>query len=158
MLNRTVSPRIKLIIGAVILIFGIWPMFLASQEKTPNLAEVQETAEEKIRVAEEKQQFEDATKAFESMLSVADPDGVAVASLGAGRVEGELKIVVPNSWFYEPKQIRLQAAQNLWQAWATFYAPDSVDDARILLVDGNGNQVGGSRGIEGSGSSIYVDD
>lgn len=157
MLNRSVPTWALLLFGGLIWA-GIFMLSPKNQNTGPSAAEVQEVAEEQIRVAEENQKFEDATKAFESMLSVVDPDGIVASSIGPGRVEGELKIVVPNSWFYEPKQIRLQAAQNLWQSWATFYEPDSVDDARILLVDGNGNQIGGSRGLEGPGSLIYVDD
>ncbi|MHB0859323.1 MAG: NBR1-Ig-like domain-containing protein [Anaerolineae bacterium] len=62
-----------------------------------------------------------------------------------------IKITVRNSWHYEPKQIRLQAAQLLWDAWAKGFCPDSnLDYCRIKLVDLAENDVGGSSWLAGS--------
>lgn len=70
--------------------------------------------------------------------------------------EHTLIVTVVNSWHYEPQQIRMQAAQNLWETWARVYAPKNVDRARLSVVDQNGNEVGGSRIL--GGSLIWVKD
>ena len=67
-----------------------------------------------------------------------------------------LLITVSNLWHTQSKQIRYQSAQNLWKIWASIHSPDSSDDARIKLVDYNGNEVGGSRVV--AGSMIWVQD
>lgn len=67
-----------------------------------------------------------------------------------------LRITVSNLWHLQQKQIRYQSAQNLWLIWATIHSPDSSDDARIKLLDYNGNEVGGSRVL--AGSMIWVQD
>lgn len=55
-----------------------------------------------------------------------------------------LTIEVANIWHIMAYQIRLQAAQNLWSIWAGTVSPDQPDYATIKIVDGNGNEVGGS--------------
>lgn len=79
------------------------------------------------------------------------------------RIEGNptlspdaLLIVVSNAWHSQTRQARLQAAQNLWAGWAAIASPSNLDQARIKLVDLNGNEVGGSRII--AGSMIWVQD
>jgi len=63
----------------------------------------------------------------------------------------EIVITVRNSWHYEPKQVRLQAAQDLWKIWATGFCPaEGLDSCRIELTDQNGNRVGGSSWLAGS--------
>lgn len=71
----------------------------------------------------------------------------------------ELVITVANGWHYQPHQMRLQAAQNLWKTWvlsrtAVGLAKKNPDEVRIRLVDFNGNEVGGSR--VWAGSLIWV--
>jgi len=61
---------------------------------------------------------------------------------------------VPNRWHYQPYQIRLQEAQKLWRKWAFIHSPDDLDGARIKLVDGMGNEVGGSK--VWAGSMIWI--
>jgi hypothetical protein len=86
-------------------------------------------------------------------------------------VDGELindevpQIVVNNAWHYEPYQLRLQVAQNLWKIWAGIHSPNNPGHSWIRIVDYNGNEVGGSKvpswssiifGSGGDGSSIWV--
>lgn len=70
----------------------------------------------------------------------------------------DLEIAVKNVWHYQPKQVRLQAAQSLWELWAGKYCPEreTPDHCRITLVDLKGNVVGGSSWL--AGSIIKVDD
>jgi len=63
---------------------------------------------------------------------------------------GRLVIKVANSWHFQPYQLRLQMAQNLWNIWASIDSPDAPDKALIRIVDLNGNEVGGSRIFGGS--------
>jgi len=65
-------------------------------------------------------------------------------------------ITLRNVWHLRNKQIRLQDAQTLWKAWAVVASKDDPDNARIKLVDLNGNEVGGSRLL--AGSLIWVQD
>lgn len=65
-------------------------------------------------------------------------------------------VVVGPYWFLMPKQLRLQAAQNMWQLWAKLDSPRDLDKARIKLVDQNGNKVGGSGFL--AGSMVDVDE
>jgi hypothetical protein len=65
-------------------------------------------------------------------------------------------LTVRNLWHLRHKQIRFQDAQTLWKAWAAIASPKDPDNARIKLVDQNGNEVGGSR-VWG-GSLIWVQD
>lgn len=73
---------------------------------------------------------------------------VRVQEISAGMWEA--KIEVSNNWHIKPYQIRLQDAQNLWNAWAKIASPNEPDSARIKIVDSNGNEVGGSRVLAGS--------
>lgn len=65
-------------------------------------------------------------------------------------------VVVGAYWFLMPKQLRLQAAQNMWQLWAKLDSPRDLDKARIKLLDQNGNKVGGSGLL--AGSMVDVDE
>lgn len=64
--------------------------------------------------------------------------------------ENTATITVSNQWHVRNKQLRLQDAQTLWRLWANINNPSEVDKARIKIVDGNGNQVGGSGFLGGS--------
>lgn len=65
--------------------------------------------------------------------------------------ECSVVIKVRNTWHSELKQIRLQAAQNLWNLWSQgYYLEDEKDKCRMELVDLNGNNVGGSSWMGGS--------
>ena len=77
-----------------------------------------------------------------------------VAKIEGGCVEDEVIITVTNPWHYQPYQVRLQAAQGLWERWATVHSPSHPDHSKIKIVDFRGNKVGGSGWI--FGSSIKV--
>lgn len=69
--------------------------------------------------------------------------------------ECSIVIKVRNAWHYQLKQIRLQAAQNLWNLWSqSYYLENTKDDCRMELVDLNGNNVGGSSWLGGSVVSV----
>jgi len=86
--------------------------------------------------------------------------GKVFLGVAEGVVVDEVKIFVDDSWHYSPKQVRLQAAQNLWDKWARISTASgragNADAARIRIVDQNGNEVGGSR--VWAGSLIWVQD
>ena len=79
-----------------------------------------------------------------------------VRAVSARTVSGTVQatITVENVWHVQHKQIRLQAAENIWKQWALITGKG--DDARIKIVDLNGNEVGGSR--MWGGSLIWVQD
>lgn len=65
--------------------------------------------------------------------------------------ECSIVVRVRNTWHYQHKQIRLQAAQNLWNLWSqSYYLETEKDKCRMELVDLNGNNVGGSSWLGGS--------
>lgn len=64
--------------------------------------------------------------------------------------ENKATLTVTNQWHLRNKQLRLQDAQTLWEIWANINNPSEPDKARIQIVDGNGNQVGGSGLLAGS--------
>lgn len=64
-----------------------------------------------------------------------------------------LNYTVENTWFFLPKQIRLQHAQRLGAKWSLMHPVNDRDSARIKILDVNGNKVGG-HGLLG----IYVDE
>lgn len=79
----------------------------------------------------------------------------SLSMLEGSQFDGDTIIItVANTWHLMPYQLRLQAAQNLWQTWAKIASPQDLDRARLKLVDLNGNEVGGSRFI--AGSAIWV--
>jgi hypothetical protein len=93
---------------------------------------------------------------FDGQLRKVDASGALIVAVRPGRNEHQVDVTVANQWHREPYQIRLQAAQNIWQAWAQIRAPKNPDLARIKIVDLNGNEVGGSRVL--AGSLIWVQD
>ncbi|MDD4287403.1 MAG: hypothetical protein PHO20_00630 [Candidatus Peribacteraceae bacterium] len=74
----------------------------------------------------------------ESMIVDVDDGGYGIPGLA--------RITVSNLWHIMPYQLRLQAAQNLQEAWEA--ANPDVLAAHISLVDVNGNEVG-ARGVFG---------
>ena len=78
----------------------------------------------------------------------------AILAVGRGANNHELRLEVQRSWHSQPYDVRLKAAQVLWQAWAEIHSPDDHDLARVQLVDSAGNEVGGSR--DSAGSRIWV--
>lgn len=97
---------------------------------------------------------QDRIDIYSAFLSVVDPDDLFVDQFS---IDGDrLTLTVTNTWHFLPYQMRLQQAQVLWEGWATLHSPSKPDSARIILVDRNGNKVGGSR-VWG-GSLIWVQD
>jgi hypothetical protein len=95
--------------------------------------------------------LEEALAAFKAGV---EELGAAELILNYSAQGKRLTLTVANGWHFQPYQLRLQAAQNLWQGWAQLISPTELDSARLKLVDGNGNEVGGSRII--AGSAIWV--
>ncbi|MBI4918091.1 MAG: hypothetical protein HY825_19790 [Acidobacteria bacterium] len=97
---------------------------------------------------------------IEAFKTAVESSGVgAVVRIGlepSDREGNTLVITVGDGWHVAVKQIRLQAAQDLWRMWADINSPSSSDDSRIKIVDLNGNEVGGSRVV--GGSVIWVQD
>jgi hypothetical protein len=80
---------------------------------------------------------------------------VSVKYKYSSQKECSIVIVVRDTWHYQHKQLRLQAAQNLWKLWSqSYYFEDKKDKCRMDLVDGNGNSVGGSSWLGGSIVSV----
>lgn len=94
---------------------------------------------------------------LDSFMAVLEAAGVGNELVSSVSTKGEtISITVSNGWHYQPKQIRQQSAQILWQTWAMIYAPNDLDKARLSLRDSVGNEVGGSRWL--AGSLIWVKD
>lgn len=84
-----------------------------------------------------------------------DADGTLIAAVAPGVTASGVKVTVGTGYHYQPYQVRLQLAQNLWTIWATAVCPSRQDSAHLKLVDLNGNTVGGSGWL--AGSMIEVD-
>ena len=85
---------------------------------------------------------------FSEVVQQIDENADLIAGISIYKLTATIK--VQNRWHLQNYQIRYQAAQNLWEAWATIAKPKDVDHARIKIVDLNGNEVGGSRSRAGS--------
>lgn len=124
----------------------------AEQAKVQATAQAKAAAEAASKAAAQA----DANRATEqrtaylNLLRAAGVDRSLIVGVDRGRDDNELRITVANTWHYQPHQIRLQAAQNLWGVWAKLRSPDNLDHARIKLLDQNGNDVGGSGWLAGS--------
>ena len=93
---------------------------------------------------------------FEQAVNDLDPDGSLISDISPDQYnDGMVLVTVTNFWHYQPYQMRKQAAQGLWNIWATTYSPDNPDSARVKILDLRGNRVGGSS-VWG-GSLIDVD-
>jgi hypothetical protein len=108
------------------------------------------TGEEKSPQIGKQRTYIADVKTYLSLLRSSGITDALVIDVAPGRVDGEIKITVANGWHFQPYQLRLQGAQNLWKIWANLHAPTKPDSAHIRLVDLNGNDVGGSRALAGS--------
>ena len=111
----------------------------------------QKTKEAQIKVIIEKRK-----KILDNYLSILNEAGmnqfVEIVSYKYADInECSIIIKVRNTWHYQLKQLRLQAAQNLWELWSqSYYLESERDKCRMELVDLNGNGVGGSSWLGGS--------
>lgn len=124
-------------------------------------AELKKAKEKQLAVMRERQAAATAQRSaqdnLDSFMAVLEAAGVGNELVSSVSTKGEtVSITVANGWHYQPKQIRQQSAQVLWQTWAMIYAPNDLDKARLSLRDSVGNEVGGSRWL--AGSLIWVDD
>jgi len=128
----------------------------------PEIAAKMKEAREKQAVALRERQAaaaaqQTAQDKLDSFMTVLKAAGVTSDLITEVSTKGEtISITVANGWHYQPKQVRQQSAQILWQTWAIIYAPNDLDKARLSLRDSVGNEVGGSRWL--AGSLIWVDD
>jgi hypothetical protein len=74
----------------------------------------------------------------------------SVSAEAVGERSVHARVVVTEVWRYQPYQRRLQLAQSLQLAWAGVASPDAPDSAPIRILDGMGNEVGGSRFLGGT--------
>ncbi len=94
-------------------------------------------------------------EAFDAFMAVVNFDDTTKMLISSARQDGDTIIVeVKNLWHVRAYQMRLQDAQTLWEIWARLKQPKAPDKARLKLVDGRDNEVGGSR-VWG-GSLIWV--
>jgi len=137
------------------------PEFNRERERQRQLAEAKRQEERRKEEERAKHAQEEAAKAaaeeaakpsnLDTFMSILKTAGVDNSIIDRVSQNGDsLTIVVANAWHYEPHQIRLQAAQNLWDIWARIRSPKNPDKARLELTDLNGNSVGGSRVLAGS--------
>lgn len=111
----------------------------------------QKTKEKQIKTIVEKRK-----KILDSYISKLNEVGMnqfveMVSYKYADANECSIVVKVRDTWHYQLKQIRLQAAQNLWELWSqSYYLEDKKDKCRMELVDLNGNNVGGSSWLGGS--------
>lgn len=84
---------------------------------------------------------------FDNILKLDDPGGLLYQGAHYGGVR--LVVTVSNAWHSMHYQVRLQKAQTLRNAWIRVHCPDDPGSGRIVLVDRNGNEVGGT-GITGT--------
>lgn len=91
-----------------------------------------------------------AVHKFEQAVRGIDPNGTLFVDISPAEHNGMVLITVANEWHYQPYQIRKQAAQGLWNSWASIFSPEDSDSARIKILDLNGNRVGGSSAFAGS--------
>jgi hypothetical protein len=107
-------------------------------------------AAEKAAKDAAQKEIKDKLDAYLAVLKLADVTIIESVSVERRGESWKATLTVKNIWHIRHYQVRLQDAQTLWQAWATIASPKDPDRARIVLVDGNGNEVGGSRALAGS--------
>jgi len=128
----------------------------AKQEETRVQNQAKRDAD-RARRSSEQRGAENRLKDFNALLAATGTsivERVGVRKIGDDTWEATL--TVGNVWHIRHKQLRLQDAETLWEAWAGIANPKKPDQARIKIVDRKGNSVGGSR-VWG-GSLIWVDD
>lgn len=119
-------------------------------EEKAKIAAAQKAAQEKRKVEQaaaseaEKKRFDRNFDEF--MKRIRDANAKAERTIIQRVVvkNDNATLTVENAWHLMPYQLRLQAAQNLWKAWASIASPTDPAKARISIVDINGNEVGGS--------------
>lgn len=89
---------------------------------------------------------------YATELRSLDSTGAVLVSVNADS-RNMAEVTVGDAWHTQPKYVRLQMAENLWQSWVEITSPQSPDSAYLKLVDVNGDKVGGS-GIAGSLVSV----
>ena len=138
----------------------------AEQRRKDDLARAEAERKERERAAAAEaaakaiaqKEIKNKLDAYMAALELDEFASKIVASVAVER-SGDIwtaTITVKNLWHVRNKQLRLQDAQNLWQAWAVLASKNNPDRARINLVDLNANKVGGSRAL--GGSLIWVQD
>ena len=123
-------------------------------------SEYQEQRKSKVAQKNKERQakdlIENRREILESYIRKLDDIGVnqfieLISYKYASSDECSIVVRVRNTWHYQHKQIRLQAAQNLWNLWSqSYYLESNKDKCRMELVDSNGNNVGGSSWLGGS--------
>jgi hypothetical protein len=132
-----------------------WPIFIAGMVavlligsmiigRNPN------QSPESGRRSETKWDRAAALRQYSEFVGLLDEKRDFILQVTPGLREKEVKITVTNAWHIQHYQARLQLAQNLWTTWAKMASPREPDQARISIVDLNGNEVGGSRILGGS--------
>lgn len=128
----------------------------------PKIADELRKAKERQLVAMKEREAaaaakENAQNNLDTFMAVLEAAGVGNELISNVSTRGEtITITVATGWHYQPKQVRQQSAQILWQTWAMIASRDNLDRARLSLRDAVGNEVGGSRLL--AGSLIWVDD
>ncbi|MGQ0628151.1 MAG: hypothetical protein ACT4PL_08650, partial [Phycisphaerales bacterium] len=113
-------------------------------------AAADKAAAEKAAKDAAQKEIQDKLDAYLAVLKLAEVTIIERVSVERRGESWKATLTVKNIWHVKHYQVRLQDAQTLWQAWATIASPKDPDSARIVLVDGNGNEVGGSRALAGS--------
>jgi hypothetical protein len=81
---------------------------------------------------------------FAGALRTFDAEGLWFVRAGVSK-PAAVMITVTDGWHPEHYQVRLQRVQNLYRAWRDIlYSSNTRRRARVVLVDGNGNTIGGS--------------
>lgn len=108
------------------------------------------TAQAISTLAEQKEKGIKDRKSFIDLIRLDPTANTIVNNVRRGYDDDQLVIIVKNTWFIIPKQIRLQHAQNLGEVWARIHSPQRLEQSRISLVDINENSLGGSSGLFGT--------
>ncbi|OHB55206.1 MAG: hypothetical protein A2Y12_09270 [Planctomycetes bacterium GWF2_42_9] len=146
--------RIGGLLMILLIAFGFANLYLWQDTRIRNIRSgaTQTVTKHKINTLHEKGPSDAVL--FAASLAYAGIDKTLITNIEYNTLPSGADITVANVWHYQPYQLRLQMAQNLWKAWARINSPDEPDMAKIRILDLNGNEVGGSR-VWG-GSLIWV--
>lgn len=122
----------------------------AEQAAAVEQAASDKAAAEKAAKDAAQTEIQDKLDAYLAVLKLAEVTIIERVSVERRGDSWKATLTVKNIWHVRHYQVRFQDAQTLWQAWAAIASPKDPDKARISLVDGNGNEVGGSRILGGS--------
>ena len=125
---------------------------IVSAESEKFFKELTEKSLQLATTAQKQKKVDEASHGYKDFIEASGMNKY-ISSVKVGGPNGRnIEVMVRNNWHYNHKQVRLQAAQTLWKAWATLYCPEkeTIDLCRITLVDLNGNKVGGSSALAGS--------